>query len=119
MLTPISRSWHESAGDEGGDVQIIAPVEETQFSSIRPEVEQVFDEELHLFGNFEYSLKLVFTDAAGVRWIRYQDGVLAELRENEIDAHSIDPTMTARTRARTRTRRAPTEGLTPPEAEDS
>ncbi|MGV9869640.1 hypothetical protein [Rhodococcus koreensis] len=64
---------------------LIAPIAETEYDSIRPDVEQRFNSSgVQLGGNSDqYEVWLVFTDAAGVDWIRYQDdGKLEEICYN-------------------------------------
>lgn len=70
----------EQIGTPKKPASFIAPISETEFKSIRPDVEHEFNQAaVQLSASHEFAVKLVFTDAAGVQWVRYQDdGALEE-----------------------------------------
>ena len=69
-----------NAGSSSG---FIAPISETEYQSIRPASEFAFDQPSeHIFSSHEFAVKLVFTDAAGTQWIRYDDNGKLELFGN-------------------------------------
>lgn len=60
----------------------LSPVAETEFGSIRPDVEQKFEiSSQKIAPEALYAIELWFTDAAGIKWRRFKDnGELAEAK---------------------------------------
>lgn len=67
--------------DKKEPASFIAPISETEYTSVRPGVEHPFDEAAMQIGpSGLYNAKLMFTDGAGVDWIRYHDNGRLEER---------------------------------------